>query len=47
MRNWETTGLLNFEDKNGDGLIQYYNDAERREFAGQAAKAERAGRATN
>ncbi|MGB0497461.1 MAG: sodium:solute symporter family protein [Rubricella sp.] len=27
MRNWEVTGLLAFEDKNGDGLIQYYNDA--------------------
>ena len=26
MKNWETTGLLKFEDKNGDGLIQYYND---------------------
>ncbi|MEM8522360.1 sodium:solute symporter family protein [Flavobacterium sp. PL12] len=24
---WETTGLLAFEDKNGDGKIQYYNDA--------------------
>ena len=23
---WEETGLLKFEDKNGDGLIQYYND---------------------
>ena len=23
---WETTGLLTFEDKNGDGRIQYYND---------------------
>jgi cation/acetate symporter len=23
----ETTGLLTFEDKNGDGKIQYYNDA--------------------
>lgn len=23
---WETTGLLSFEDKNGDGKIQYYND---------------------
>jgi cation/acetate symporter len=22
----ETTGLLTFEDKNGDGKIQYYND---------------------
>jgi len=27
FRNWETTGLLKFEDKNGDGRIQYYNDA--------------------
>jgi cation/acetate symporter len=26
MRTWETTGLLKFEDKNGDGRIQYYND---------------------
>ena len=26
FRNWETTGLLQFEDKNGDGRIQYYND---------------------
>jgi len=25
MRNWERTGLLAFEDRNGDGLIQYYN----------------------
>lgn len=24
---WEETGLLGFEDKNGDGRIQYYNDA--------------------
>ncbi|MEZ4919061.1 MAG: sodium:solute symporter family protein [Saprospiraceae bacterium] len=24
--NWEKTGLLTFEDKNGDGLVQYYND---------------------
>ena len=23
---WETTGLIEFTDKNGDGLIQYYND---------------------
>jgi len=23
---WEETGLLTFEDKNGDGKIQYYND---------------------
>ncbi|MCC5964846.1 MAG: cation acetate symporter [Natronohydrobacter sp.] len=27
MLNWERTGLLRFEDKNGDGLIQYYNQA--------------------
>ena len=27
MGNWIQTGLLAFEDKNGDGLIQYYNDA--------------------
>ena len=26
FKNWETTGLLQFEDKNGDGRIQYYND---------------------
>ncbi len=25
--NWEKTGLLAFEDKNGDGVVQYYNDA--------------------
>ncbi len=27
MKRWETTGLLGYEDKNGDGRIQYYNDA--------------------
>jgi len=27
FRTWENTGLLQFEDRNGDGLIQYYNDA--------------------
>lgn len=26
FQNWEETGLLQYEDKNGDGLIQYYND---------------------
>ena len=26
MQNWEETGLLKFNDKNGDGRIQYYND---------------------
>ncbi len=28
IRNWETTGLLAFEDKNGDGRIQYSADAD-------------------
>jgi cation/acetate symporter len=36
FKNWETTGLLQFEDKNGDGRIQYYNDGN----ADFAAKAE-------
>ncbi|MDP2080086.1 MAG: sodium:solute symporter family protein [Pseudotabrizicola sp.] len=27
VNTWKNTGLLAFEDKNGDGLIQYYNDA--------------------
>ncbi|MGB1090959.1 MAG: VC_2705 family sodium/solute symporter, partial [Oceanobacter sp.] len=35
FKNWETTGLLKFEDKNGDGRIQYYND-KNPEFAAQA-----------
>lgn len=26
FNSWEETGLLAFEDKNGDGKIQYYND---------------------
>ncbi|MDZ4065973.1 MAG: sodium:solute symporter family protein [Tabrizicola sp.] len=26
IRNWEKTGLLSFSDKNGDGLIQYFNE---------------------
>ncbi len=26
MSTWEKTGLLGWEDKNGDGAIQYYND---------------------
>jgi cation/acetate symporter len=39
FKNWETTGLLKFEDKNGDGRIQYYND-QNTDFA---AKADRFG----
>ena len=26
MKRWEKTGLLKYQDKNGDGRIQYYND---------------------
>ena len=37
FKNWETTGLLQFEDKNGDGRIQYYNDANA-DFAAKAAE---------
>ena len=37
MKRWEATGLLSFEDKNGDGRIQYYNDANA-EFASKAAE---------
>jgi cation/acetate symporter len=35
MLNWEKTGLLAWEDKNGDGRIQYYND-KNPEFAAKA-----------
>ena len=27
FRTWEDTGLLRFEDRNGDGRVQYYDDA--------------------
>ncbi|RDL47289.1 Cation/acetate symporter ActP [Ensifer sp. M14] len=37
MKNWEVTGLLKFEDKNGDGRIQYYNDKSEG-FAAKAAE---------
>ncbi len=36
MNRWKTTGLLDWEDKNGDGRIQYYDDKN----ADFAAKAE-------
>ena len=39
MRNWETTGLLKFEDKNGDGLIEFYNDKSKNEDFNAAAAA--------
>lgn len=36
MDTWQETGLVSFEDKNGDGRIQYYNDSNP-EFAEKAA----------
>lgn len=41
MKRWEKTGLLKFTDKNGDGRIQYYNEATKNPEA--KAKAEAAG----
>jgi cation/acetate symporter len=41
MKRWEKTGLLKWEDKNGDGRIQYYNSATKNEAV--LAKAEAAG----
>ncbi|WP_296805801.1 sodium:solute symporter family protein [Thiocapsa sp.] len=35
FKRWETTGLLKWEDKNGDGRIQYYSD-QNPEFAAKA-----------
>lgn len=36
IKNWENTGLIRFEDKNGDGRIQLYNDSPA--FAATAAE---------
>ncbi|MCF4009458.1 sodium:solute symporter family protein [Rheinheimera sp. UJ63] len=36
MKTWETTGLISFQDKNGDGRIQVYNDTPA--FAEKAAE---------
>ncbi|MFN3829705.1 cation/acetate symporter [Tepidimonas ignava] len=41
FKRWEKTGLLKFEDKNGDGRIQFYNDKTKNEAI--KAKAEAAG----
>jgi cation/acetate symporter len=41
MKRWEKTGLLKWEDKNGDGRIQYYNSATKN--ADVKAKADAAG----
>ena len=32
VKNWELTGLLSFEDKNGDGLVNYVASADDNEF---------------
>ena len=37
FRRWEQTGLLRIDDKNGDGRVQYYNDANA-DFAPRAAE---------
>ncbi len=37
FKTWEKTGLLKFEDKNGDGRIQYYND-QNAEYESQAVE---------
>ena len=39
MKRWEKTGLLKFEDKNGDGRIQYYNDKTKNEDVKKKAEA--------
>src|SRR5574340_12364 len=41
MKRWEKTGLVMWDDKNGDGRIQYYNDKSKNEAF--LAKAEAAG----
>jgi cation/acetate symporter len=38
MKRWEQTGLIKYEDKNGDGRIQYYNDSSKNEQFQQQAK---------
>jgi cation/acetate symporter len=40
MKRWEVTGLLKWQDKNGDGRIQYYNDkSSNKEFLQKAEEA--------
>ncbi|GAA4414322.1 sodium:solute symporter family protein [Quisquiliibacterium transsilvanicum] len=39
MKRWEKTGLLKFQDKNGDGRIQYYNDKTKNEEVLKKAEA--------
>ncbi len=40
FKNWEKTGLLKFEDKNGDGLIQYVGPGNK-EFENEMVKVDR------
>jgi len=39
MKRWEKTGLLKWQDKNGDGRIQYYNDKTKNQAAADKATA--------
>ena len=39
MKRWEKTGLLKWDDKNGDGRIQYYNDKSKNEAFNAKANA--------
>jgi len=39
MKRWEKTGLLKYQDKNGDGRIQYYNDKTKNEEVKQKFEA--------
>ncbi len=41
FKNWEKTGLLTYEDKNGDGRIQYYSDSGLSDAQAALAKAEK------
>ncbi len=48
MKRWEKTGLLKFEDKNGDGRIQYYNDKSKdRGLQGQGGRRRLEGQRTD
>jgi len=40
FKNWEKTGLLKFEDKNGDGMIQYVGKGNK-EFVNEMVKVDR------
>lgn len=42
MKNWEATKLIAFQDKNGDGRLQYYNDGSLSKAQADFAAAEKA-----